>query len=836
MSVTVKTTDKAVLDSDRERDILSRSVPHGVFEGMVPKKGSSGLKVSLYGGTFAANGVIVEEGRDQSDLWDLSGADGAGGGRHYQMFVYLYNDDDPDPLVEWYQNNTGGDLPGYTKGEPYYGTIEASFTAPSDKHLINDDITRHTVFLGEAFVPNDALDLSDQGVRMVAHDRVPDIQTIWETAQTKHRLTFDAARFDVDGNGELTVQWRDMQFWGVSGQAGHLGRGDGPTVRINAFGQDIADTAPYDYDQEISLDLQGADGALVYFRGLRSDGADTVANYFYDDRTQETAVTDKLAIMPLNADGSLVSYTNDDIWRGLAGHSHNYTGGEGRPWRKVIDSILPVGYLRKVEDTKSGAETWVMYWSTGQVSVNGADLGAGRNHSYLHKLTSTAYGTQQSVDLSGGEIDLDEVIDNAPTLSGLGLDDAYDSAATGSNPGDGRTVQVDGGAVRLHHSGVLGSEDFPSTLQVHLNESGGVGQSVYQELGVEVLEDTNDVPDQDGAFVFRHPHHYNVGTNEGGWHDQNVTLIVEDGGDEVVLVPDFATFNGQEFLEDSLVGEDYLADHARLTFDGIDGAFAIQKEGLTVTSERGSAPYLALRRLEIDQAGNRKIAQPSTFGMNGGGDTTSEVATLWDRHVIDDVSSLLDLEVHKRLMVRGDMEVWAPADFHEDVTVQAATKSDTFTYNSPKTITQAWRPERGTFGLADTAGFGSSFTRINGGEELIISELTVLSVTGAPEARGVVPISVPRGATITDITVQGSVGQSGGSAEYDVRTRPSDSGGSGREIKSATISSGFFDHNESINMTIQDDEDAHIWAEVLLENARVDLIEVTYTVDHPRYA
>lgn len=60
------------LTSTREQQQFERALPSGVYEGMQVHHGTTGLRVSLIGGTFCINGVVIYDDADTTDIFELT--------------------------------------------------------------------------------------------------------------------------------------------------------------------------------------------------------------------------------------------------------------------------------------------------------------------------------------------------------------------------------------------------------------------------------------------------------------------------------------------------------------------------------------------------------------------------------------------------------------------------------------------------------------------------------------------------------------------------------------------------------------------------------------------
>lgn len=621
---------------------------------MAPKGGTSGLQVSLHGGWYAVNGILIYEDTDHTNIFDLSGSNGNGGGRHYKFFVYFYNGDDPDPLLEYMKNNNiDPESEGYISGEPYYTYTQGDFDSPIEDYYIPGEpaINRNAVPLGEAWVPNNANNISDSGVHITSRDVIPSLEDVWGVTQGKQQLTVKALRFEID-QGDFKLYWRDMDLMGFSGQYNHLE--NGPLKKIEITGDNASLSGAYNYSQELVKPLKGENGAFVYVRSNRQTTNER--NNFHEN------ITADLLYFPISYDNSTADVL-DRWWNNLAGKSEGYIGNDVFPYRPQLDTIYPVGFLRKIDDG-SGLEEWVLHLSNGEVLQESTDFAMGRNNQYLSTLTSTTVGTSQEVDAENGEIDIDDVITNMNTIYSAGLDDAYDNFEPGTQKGAGRVIDADGGPVEIDFSE---HSNYPYVqAAMYLDTRGGISP----KFGVD-MKGVGDAIRKRETRITR--------INQvlhGKWYDQTTKVQVDDSGNYLVLIPHQNSYTGQEYLNDNdHYPKDYITSYCRVEFNeggSVSAENKIYEINNRVLSINGvSREYIVLRDL-----GNTAPSF-SDFGLSSAGDSVDIDSTIYYAQKVGDTSVLDYLEVYKNLTAYQNVEFKEDLDVAGDVKAENSLEVDT---------------------------------------------------------------------------------------------------------------------------------------------------------------
>lgn len=666
------TDRKSILDVDREREIFQEAVPHGVFEGMVPKAGTGNLKVSLHGGWYAVNGVLIYEDNDFTDLFDLDGPYGNGGGRHYKFYVYFYNGDDPDPFLSYLNsNNIDPNSIGYTSGEPFYDIAKGDFSSPVQEEAIpgNEPVNENSLWLGEAWIPNSATDISNDGVHITSRDITPSSDDIYDIALSEYEFSTEAITFSVS-RGTLSVRWREMALWGYSGQYNHLEKG--PLKRVRIEGDNTpSDTSPYFYQQEITRDLKGADGALLYVRSRRQ--VRNSRNNFNEDRFDE-----KLQYFPLNFDGTRPD-TIDDWWDTLSGDSTGYAGDDRFPFRPQFDSIYPIGLLRKVEDPSQNTTEWVLSLRSGEILHDSAHFALGKTYQYVSSIFSTTTNERQDVNLETGDIDLDDVIPNLGTIYAATLDDAYDSFDPNTPDGAGHEIIVDNDSVRLDHR-ENEAQDLQEAIEVETGYRTFLnGRIAPTRVGIGAHATNQAVTTRMAVARQRTPLDGVIDGHSVYFHQKEVTVEVRANGDDLELNMDAFNFNSSEFYtQNSTYSERYLNRHTGITFSNGGGVDAENR----VYGIHYDGTYT-----QLIQPDDRLDADPDSpflgeFNLSSAGDTLTLDATIWEFIDLSKTSVFRSFEAYEESRMEAPLVI-DEADHLQTNEIRATTGSSFIEFLGP---------------------------------------------------------------------------------------------------------------------------------------------------------
>lgn len=189
------------------------------------------------------------------------------------------------------------------------------------------------------------------------------------------------------------------------------------------------------------------------------------------------------------------TFTEDDELAELAGSATD-SGGESYPQKPELwDAYI----IAIVNTSDNSVMTPFGYMKVGE------ELREGQNLSNVKTIESTAYGT--TVSAAAGAIDIDDVIDNAAKLQNATLDTAYDGFEAGASPASGRTINVDGPAVRLVRSGLsegAPSDKWQSSLEINMN-SDATANAAKRERAIDVIinDDTDSTTTERIAFGAR---------------------------------------------------------------------------------------------------------------------------------------------------------------------------------------------------------------------------------------------------------------------------------------------------------------------------------------------
>jgi hypothetical protein len=363
--------------------------------------------------------------------------------------------------------------------------------------------------LARVYVDDTATAITHADVRIYRSDILRSRSEIEAIASREIWLSPFTARFSITGGSENLLEWDSMSIKGFN-------------HRVQSSKEET--------DRIADIDIEGAASGGSYTWELEFDRSDAINGGIifirpdWDNPT--TALQLQYATLNEIYQTSEHSSKNDT----LMGNDNGYTGNDVYPYRPDFENIIVLGYVL-------GNVGTTIVWRNGQVhqlkgGINAVVSTFGTTSNYTQSLSATSYpaaGTVYPDD--AGDIDLDNVILNLADLADLTLDDVYDSTAVASNPGDGREITVDGGAVHLKH--VIGegadpyNEKWLTPLLSRIGDA-SLADKTYEEdfeAGVDVYSESVERAARTGtyddfyswsdrvALRFRYPLYYDNGVD-----------------------------------------------------------------------------------------------------------------------------------------------------------------------------------------------------------------------------------------------------------------------------------------------------------------------------------
>lgn len=633
MSTVIYTNDRSVLNESRELDILESSLGTGVIEGMVPRPGTNAFDIDLYGGKFAIQGVVIEETAEIQDAFTLSDD------TQYQLFAaYFPGDAANDPLVDGL-----GDLgyTGYVTGEVFYGLSSQAISTGSVgspdivtelEGTSNALSAKYVVVLADIYVPAGEANLSGT-TRFNVPSRIPDIRQLQNKVNEHWQMVVDQREFKLTGLGSgthtLEITWNNMSLMRARPAQRWAGPGNARMDMVDVFGKDTpTDAGTYSQSTRTEMD-ETWDFAIAAVRG--STGEMEVYGF------------------KANEYGFVIS--DEDAHQEVFGNTQGYAGVDEHPYIPDFEDVYVVATLY------NGTPPYAI-WSDGVSSILSRPASGGHHYTTLE---STDYGT--SVGRSDfGVINIDGVITNTDKLEVLGLDEAYDSAESGSADGAGRDIAVDAGAIDILLDAGPATADpqnsmWRSAIDIQMTEADG------WESGINVLSDQiGDAPLSTDRYGFRH---YTIFEGEVNDWDPNLstnTLLASDYrlDEEPVILH----WNGADVeLQFSIGGTAIMGEDLYVgTFGGASGTVLVYIDAIgenrlfRLSYPEGSPPILK------DYDGTSSVEGYIT-GVTSGDISTQ--ATFWIASMVSYDKSLFARE----MTVGGDLSATQGITSLDDLTV-----------------------------------------------------------------------------------------------------------------------------------------------------------------------
>lgn len=451
MAFFIRSYEEAPLTFEREQQQFSKGVPTGIFEGLQVHHGTTGYRISLIGGTYSINGIVIYDDADQTDFQDFGGPVSD---EHHLVYVTY----DPD-------NDT----------EPTYSVKSGTFSSPA---TLTPTEAANGFVIADVWLPNTAADITDAVINN--RDPLQMGDQLLKTLGTKKSVVMSQAKVLKSGTS-YTFHFDDLNLLALSpGKSvdedptrfplvthaietgtgsGEYGTGFEVTVDVNGAPEDdyimLYTTDPQDFTSPGTLTAHAMGWSATDTAGSLGDQLTDLANLLGND------------------DGAFAS--------------ENYYPYRPDLANKVVLAVVDVdnGYVQ---------------WRNGVVMPVGDEFVDGDYTHYVRSISSTVYGTSEVP--ASGDIDLDDILDNASILHAAGLDEAYDGFETGSADGAGRIINVDSGPVHIKHVGLDGAGDavpdggdnsFVAALKLALDAT-ALNDPLYRsvERGVDiVVQDTN---------------------------------------------------------------------------------------------------------------------------------------------------------------------------------------------------------------------------------------------------------------------------------------------------------------------------------------------------------
>lgn len=352
-----------------------------------------------------------------------------------------------DHHLIWIDNS--GDVPVYASKKGTYSSLAELSGAEAE----------NGIEIADVFIPNSAANIQDAVI--INRDRILSNQEISNKLGTRIYPIAEGFRVDVSGS--------DYTLY-VAG------------LSLLTTGQPIPFRFPAALLQ-LSTSTSSSDPNFDFEITQNDNGASFVV--FYTNDTNGFTENSLIKSTTFTSDAELAEFAGSATDSGFA---------ESYPQRPELWD----NYIIAIVDT--GVNSVMTPFGYMQV---GEELREGQNLSNVKAIESTAYGT--TVNASAGSIDIDSVIDNAAKLQNATLDTAYDGFEAGASPASGRTINVDGPAVRLIRSNLSDgapSDKWQSSLEINMNNF-GVADAERRERAIDVVIKSPNTVSQRVAFGAR---------------------------------------------------------------------------------------------------------------------------------------------------------------------------------------------------------------------------------------------------------------------------------------------------------------------------------------------
>lgn len=524
MALTKYTNTYSSLTAARELDILEHVLPNGVMRGVAPFVSSPAdygtWKVSLYSGLYCIDGTIFNESTTQTGLWNLSSYSPGSGDKFFTFYVeYRYGKTDGiGPNYRFVYGSTPRPLTD--RGNATYDPWSAD-TGHENAEAIP---------LGLLVIPNGATSIDHSSVYFLRARTISSATLIEKTLVNVTNIDYDFIGGRIE-SGNLEFSWKNLR---VLGHSSRLSDTTLPTITHFSFsvsGPDVpvSFSAPFSntYTDSVFIDttyLQQVGGVAIVIKPIWDD---------YTDSIEATYIP----MFPVESDDFA------DVYGGAIGFSDNEL-----PYRPELEDYIVLAYINYNEDSEL-YKVSLMDGAVGTLSGNSDAFEefhslTGVSTNSAISISSTEYGTESFTDINGN-IDIDNIIDNIAQLRSITLDDAYRDTASGGDPGDGRTIEVDGGAVTLNNEPYTISPSLPNDVwlsTLRIGYGGDYSDYTHSERGIDIhIRDIDPDPVDEylgdsykPALVYRVPFFYDdssISVNPTGTY----TIRESTGGGTAVV-------------------------------------------------------------------------------------------------------------------------------------------------------------------------------------------------------------------------------------------------------------------------------------------------------------
>jgi len=596
MAFFIRSASGAPLTFDREQEQFLRAIPTGIFTGMQVYQGTPATyQISLFGGVFCINGIVIYDDQDYTNLFDL----GAPGADEHHLIYVTYNPD--------------------TDVEPVYSVKVGTYAAPA---TLDPTEAANGFVIADVWMPSAAANITDAVINN--RDEVADLNSVREFVERKSMVSFRRSVVENIGAGVYRLSFDDLQMLTVTPQKGvETSPTQFPFVTTNVISS-TPDTFYGGAGYQINYDVSGTtddDYILFYVR-------------VSDDVTAETTEF-------INAIGFSSADTNATLesLAELLGDDDGAFAGTGTyPYRPDLKNAFIVA----VVNVDHG---WVHY-ANGVSSPVDVNFDSGTSAQYVTTVSAGFWGTGATAP-TGGNIDLDDILPNASILYNATLDDVYDSFLVGAPAGSGRQATVDAGAFELDSvvditPSATSGDQWNAAMRVAL-DSTATTDAPTEERAFDIYSEEQDSTRL--AMSLRRPLYYSGGAEL--LKDIPITLAVSAGQ---IVVADYAGSPSLPTVTQyrDLHGfNDVYGQRRVVTFPTFDGGDAQYKAYFLKYDIGGSYFYLET----IDGVQDINLTYSTDFNYAGVINTTM---TIWEEHVrIGQTSIVQDIEVQGELLSKG---------------------------------------------------------------------------------------------------------------------------------------------------------------------------------------
>lgn len=513
--------ERAALTFARENENFDRMFSTGVYSGMqvYPDSLTVTNEISIMGGYCVINGVLWYDDQDNVEIIDLGAVVDPTGDHH----------------IIWLD---------VSSGSPVYSVKTGTYGAPAQLTGVEK---ANGLKLADVWIPNGAANIQSAVISNV--DRVRSNQELYELISQKPAVEFEKAKV-VQAGSVFTLHFaaalihindkKEAQGW--------VERFPVSWSRLQTATTSTEFGAGY---YELGYDTNGNDRYVVFYTRDETD--------FADPSTFETLTVE---VMGFEEE---VSFESGDTELALMTGSAQDPVDEAYPNRRDTSNIR----ILAIVNVSSGS----VYLQDAGVMPVGVTLDAGAIDQYVSSLSSTIYGTGPITRSGTGDVDIDNVIDNAAKLHNGTLDTVYDGLENGSSPGDGRIITVDAGPLEINREGIsLATPDdqLYTSIKVNMNydSSGGAGDEVaFQALASE---------DRTGRKGFMMREHLYIAGKTCVAQSSNFY----DGGSGRVACSQFGTITASDWITnfgpdhsiEAITVAENFAGQVYISFDGVGAA------------------------------------------------------------------------------------------------------------------------------------------------------------------------------------------------------------------------------------------------------------------------